>query len=125
MDPFYVLDDAGNPISNLLFQSVYANTETGDQIIQVGSDVNDLSNVVIQTYPVDSSLIPNSMRDASAESYKYVELSLNEVGYSNKITIDSIPYGTYKKIYVKLDVPDYADEGNFLCGIKVTATYLN
>lgn len=123
MTGFNILDSSGNVISNLLFQSVYTNTETGDQVIQVGSNDYDLKNVIIQIYTVDPSIIPKSMRDASAESYKYVELSLNKTGYSSKLSIDSIPKGTYQKVYVRLDVPDYADEGNFLCGVHVTATF--
>jgi hypothetical protein len=120
---FYLIDENGEPIDVILFEPAYQFNYTNSKLVYLVSDLSYLQNVTITPVAVDEDLIPFTMQEASKNSYKYVQLSTDNVTFHNSLSIPLIDHSEPYPIYVRAFVPDYAIEGNFVCGLDVQATY--
>jgi PKD repeat protein len=119
---FNIMDANGNPISYLLFSSMYTNTVSIDQMIQIGSNLYDMSNITVQAVDLDPSLIPPTMQKRSKGCYKDIQISTDEMEYPNVLNLAPIPHATKQSIYARCNIPSYAARGTFMTGLEVTAT---
>lgn len=120
---FYMTDENGDPVDTILFEPTYQYNFTNSKLIYITSDLSDLENVTLTPAAVNPDLIPFTMQEASVNSDKYLELSEDNVSFSDEIEIALIERGVPYPVYVRCFIPDYAVEGNFVCGLNVEATY--
>lgn len=120
---FSLTDENNEPIDTILFEPAYQYNFTKTKLIHVISDLSNLEDVTISPVSIDQGLIPFNMQEASLNSKQYVQLSMNNEDFFNELYIPEINKGVPFPLYVRLYLPDYAIEGNFVCGLNVQATY--
>jgi hypothetical protein len=116
-----ITDENGNSMNTVLVESLYPNDNSRDQIINLGSTLHDLKNVTIKAVPLLGDNIPDSMVSASADSYQYVELSLDKQNYYKTLKVPEIKAFTTQLLYMRCTIPEYSYDGPFMCGIEITA----
>lgn len=120
---YYITDENGDAIDIILFEPAYPYNFTNSKLIKVVSDLTNLENVKISPAALDQDDIPFTMQEASLLADKYVQLSEDNVNFFDELQIPLIEKGTPYPVYARCYIPDYAVEGNFVCGLDVQATY--
>ncbi|MCE7700155.1 MAG: hypothetical protein K8E24_015445, partial [Methanobacterium paludis] len=117
-NPFKIEDANGNNINKLFFESMYPQS-VATKHIKISTNMFIARNVNITLGNLATNLIPASMRTTSVDSYKYMQLSLDNVTFSDSITISSIPINTVQDLYVKCTVPSNVVGGNFMADLEI------
>lgn len=120
---FYMTDENGDPIDTILFEPTYQYNYTNSKLIYITSDLSDLEDITVTPVAVNPELIPFNMQEASQNSLQYVQLSEDNVSFFDELEIPLIERSEPYPVYVRCFIPDYAVEGNFVCGLNVEATY--
>ncbi len=120
---FYLADENGEEIDEILFEPAYQYNYTNSKLIYVCSDLSDLSDVTVSPAAVSQDDIPFTMQEASLLADKYVELSEDNITFFDELEIASITQGVPYPVYIRCFIPDYAVEGNFICRLDIESTY--